>query len=264
MVAEKQIAKEMDSIAELVELLKQNQKMESAANIVAMAVYVGKIDAKLDQLLTEVRDVQNQLKNIPETGNRTSMTSYLKTTVDHLSVQYKQTKEDLTQTKDTMKQKAGEIVKNVRKEGIKALNGVTEFFKIGERLKKIENKAKANLSKVDEMIERLDMFGKGMDEAKRQAVHSVNILKGKSEQQNVGSISSKMDVIKKPFIKEKEILGNILQLTDNALNRCETLSQEAKGWYAGEFVQDEKTYHTSASLEKKTDDAIKRGLHKKR
>lgn len=36
--------------------------MESAANIVAMAVYVGKIDAKLDQLLTEVRDVQNQLK----------------------------------------------------------------------------------------------------------------------------------------------------------------------------------------------------------
>lgn len=113
------------------------------------------------------------------------------------------------------------------------------------------------------MIERLDMFGKGMDEAKRQAVHSVNILKGKSEQQNVGSISSKMDVIKKPFIKEKEILGNILQLTDNALNRCETLSQEAKGWYAGEFVQDEKTYHTSASLEKKTDDAIKRGLHKK-
>ena len=45
MVAEKQIAKEMDSIAELVELLKQNQKMESAANIVAMAVYVGKIDA---------------------------------------------------------------------------------------------------------------------------------------------------------------------------------------------------------------------------
>lgn len=218
MVAEKQIAKEMDSIAELVELLKQNQKMESAANIVAMAVYVGKIDAKLDQLLTEVRDVQNQLKNIPETGNRTSMTSYLKTTVDHLSVQYKQMKEDLTQTKDTMKQKAGEIVKNVRKEGIKALNGVTEFFKIGERLKKIENKAKANLSKVDEMIERLDMFGKGMDEAKRQAVHSVNILKGKSEQQNVGSISSKMDVIKKPFIKEKEILGNILQLTDNALN----------------------------------------------
>ena len=173
-------------------------------------------------------------------------------------------KEDLTQTKDTMKQKAGEIVKNVRKEGIKALNGVTEFFKIGERLKKIENKAKANLSKVDEMIERLDMFGKGMDEAKRQAVHSVNILKGKSEQQNVGSISSKMDVIKKPFIKEKEILGNILQLTDNALNRCETLSQEAKVWYAGEFVQDEKTYHTSASLEKKTDDAIKRGLHKKR
>ena len=264
MVAEKQIAKEMDSIAELVELLKQNQKMESAANIVAMAVYVGKIDAKLDQLLTEVRDVQNQLKNIPETGNRTSMTSYLKTTVDHLSVQYKQMKEDLTQTKDTMKQKAGEIVKNVRKEGIKALNGVTEFFKIGERIKKIENKAKANLSKVDEMIERLDMFGKGMDEAKRQAVHSVNILKGKSEQQNVGSISSKMDVIKKPFIKEKEILENILQLTDNALNRCETLSQEAKGWYAGEFVQDEKTYHTSASLEKKTDDAIKRGLHKKR
>ena len=46
MVAEKQIAKEMDSIAELVELLKQNQKMESAANIVAMAVYVGKIAAK--------------------------------------------------------------------------------------------------------------------------------------------------------------------------------------------------------------------------
>ena len=89
---------------------------------------------------------------------------------------------------------------------------MTEFFKIGERIKKIENKAKANLSKVDEMIERLDMFGKGMDEAKRQAVHSVNILKGKSEQQNVGSISSKMDVIKKPFIKEKEILENILQL----------------------------------------------------
>ena len=41
--------------------------MESAANIVAMAVYVGKIDAKLDQLLTEVRDVQNQLKKY--TGN---------------------------------------------------------------------------------------------------------------------------------------------------------------------------------------------------
>lgn len=58
------------------------------------------------------------------------MTSYLKTTVDHLSVQYKQMKEDLTQTKDTMKQKAGEIVKNVRKEGIKALNGVTEFLKL--------------------------------------------------------------------------------------------------------------------------------------
>ena len=41
MTVREQLTEEMTSVVELVELLKKNQKVESAANVVAMAAYVG-------------------------------------------------------------------------------------------------------------------------------------------------------------------------------------------------------------------------------
>lgn len=264
MTVREQLTEEMTSVVELVELLKKNQKVESAANVVAMAAYVGQIDTKLDQLLKEVNGVQEQLKNVQEMNDKKSITVRLKETLDSLAVQYNKLKEELKEIKNAMKQKAGEIVKAVKKLGVKALNGVAEFFKIGEKLKKFEDRTKTNLAKVDDTIDRLDKFGKGMDEAKNQAAKSVSILTGKNERKNLKSIASKIEVIKKPFVKEKEILENILQLTDKALNKCAKLSQEAKGWYPGEFVQGENFYQTAGSVEKKQDDIVKKIGRKKR
>lgn len=221
-----QMSDEMKVIMELVELLKQNQRMADAANVLSMAAYARQMEEKLDTALQEISSLKNQLDEMNQEYEPESLTQYLKETTGEMKERYHGMKKQLSEIKVEMKEKAKELITAVKQKGKQALNRIFEFFKIGEKLEKFRDKTKTQIGKVESTIERIDAFENGMRRAGQEAANAMRAIKGKEKKEYVDTEVSKISVVKRPYIKQKEHLEKMLDFAENALEKCNRLSED--------------------------------------
>lgn len=219
---------EMEIIKDLVELLKQNQRMADVANVLSIAAYVKQMEDKLDTALQEITLLKNQLNEKGGEDRTGSFTQTLKESASSMEGHYQDMKKQMAAFKLQMQEKAKELVTAVRQKGKQELNRISEFFKISEKLEKFRDKTKGQLSKVEDTLGRIDAFGKGMEKSKHEAANAVRALAGKEGKEYEEKIDPKIEIIKKPFVRQKENLEKMLNWSERTLNKCNQLSQEVQ------------------------------------
>lgn len=226
--SKKQKVNEMQIIAELVEMLKNERKTVEATNVLLMSEYVQQMELKLDTALKEVSELKEKLAELNREQEKASLTQYLGKVSGELKGEYQGMKTQLNEIKTEMKSKAGEIVAEVKLKGKQGLNGVVEFLKIKERIEKFRDKTEEQLEKVETTIARIDDFGKRMRASGREMANAVRTFAGRPEKEYVERSISKTEIVKKPFVREKDRLEKMMKLTENVLERCIQLSFEAE------------------------------------
>lgn len=246
MIREQEQRQEMTKdrmIMELIALLKQNQQKEAANHIYEMVALLDGMEKKLDLVTEELSSVRSSFEKLEQEKKDRTLKAVIKKSVESLEQQCNKMKEQLFDVKAEVKGKAAEIVLEVKQKGKKALNKVSEFLWIREKLQNIRQNAQQSIAEVDKSITRVDVLGSGIKEAVQKAANTLRTFADKPEKEYGEKKFSKTELIKKPFQAKRKLLSGILNCADAAIEKTEQLATDVKQY------QTDKAKRESGSID---------------
>lgn len=161
------LAKDQD-IADLMELLKKFHNKDGIEKLNRTVEYVDSLEQTLSAMMEQLTDMREELKGVRE-QNDYLMTRAERTVKDALTEQVAKAEAKvqelhgkLVEIKDSIKQKAHELVEAAKHRGRKALKKLSEVLHIREGLEKIKGQADQMLGSLDELSDRIDGYNKQM------------------------------------------------------------------------------------------------------
>lgn len=229
------------NIMELFELLHRNGMKEAADSLFSMAMYVDAMEEKMDSVLEELRAVKRQLGRMEEQELEKRLRQPLQKTADKLEQDCRAIKEILSEVKEAARAKAGEIAAAAKQKGKAALNKVSEFLGIREKLRNIRRDVRASIADVDRCVKKIDAFGTGMREAGQKIANTLRIFAGKPEKEYGEKKFSKTELLKKPFQAKRKLLVGVMNCADAAIEKTEQLAADVKRYQADKAGRDEES-----------------------
>lgn len=247
-------------IKELIELLNQNQQRETANNVFEMVAYIDSMEQKMDAVLEELVNVRKQLSEIESRQEKKTVKGMLSGAVEKLDQQCRHMKQQIFEVKAEVRAKAGEIVTIAKWKGKAALNKVSEFLGIKEKLKNIRRNVQESITEVDKSIEKIDVFGMGMREAGQKIANTFRTVADKPQKEYGGKKFSKTELLKKPFLEKRKMLISILMYAEAAIEKAERLTSDGLQYSAEAF----EVWSQDSLAKMMSEDKITRGVSENR
>lgn len=215
------------AIKELARVLNEMRREADAANVIAMAVYVGRMEEKLSILQQELEIVKKQIDELPSRAKQKPVEQYQQEAESRMKNRCSIMKSQMSEIKTDIKRTAGQAAADLKQCGAKGLNRLSEFFGIRKKLEKYQSNVEESLDDVKGVIEKIDKVGHGLREAKRQAANAMRTLVNMPEKEYAEKKFSKTELLKKPYLKKEKDLNELLSLTGKAIGVCDKISQAA-------------------------------------
>lgn len=138
-----------EMIMELIELLKSNDRGRQAGDVFEMAAYIDIIGNRLDQMTQEINQMRKEMQAMRDEQVSKSLKEVLSDVVGKVQSQCNEMKQKLLEAKNDMETKAAEIVGDFRQKGKEALNKVTDFLGVKEKLSVIREKVREGIRETD-------------------------------------------------------------------------------------------------------------------
>lgn len=224
-------------IHELFTLLNENQQKDMANKVFEMAAMIDGMDQKLYEVTEELQSVRKQLEKMEQEKADKTLKATVRKAVDSLEQQCNKLKEQLFEIKTEVRTKAAEIVAETKAKGKAALNRVSEFLGIKNKLESVRDNIHQSITKTEQTIEKIDTFGGGMREAGQKVANTFRTFADKEtvDYSQKEKKFSKTELVKKPFSAKKKLFEKMENYLDAAIDRVESLAQNQ------ERVQESKT-----------------------
>lgn len=219
-----------EMIVELIKLLKENQMKDRANDIFESAAYVDGLEKKLDQVVLELNDVKKQLADLQEQQMMKSMKTQLANASERMDVLCNNMKEKLFEVKTEFREKATSIVTEAKVRGKEALNRVSEFLGVKEKLERLRIDVKEAGIETDKTIAKIDHFGTEIREARRTVSNAFRTFADKEvvDYSKVERSFSKTELIKKPLECKKNLLAGLELRLDAFIDKLDNLSKDVE------------------------------------
>lgn len=165
---------------------------------------------------------------------------------DRLEKRCDEIKQQIFEVKESIKSKAGEIMADFKMRGKAALNRVSEFIGLKDKLVGIRNKVKEGIADTNRTIAKIDSFGKGIREAGQKVANTFRTFADKEEvdYSEKEKKFSKTEVAKKPWKWQKKVYESMVLHLDAAIDKVEDLSRDVE-LYRMEKKQIDKPEHVT-------------------
>lgn len=229
MEIEKSLANDK-AILELVTMLKKYGMNDDANDIFETASYVDMIERKLDDVTNELVEVRKQLQELQDKTMGDSIKKSISDMVVKAENRITEMKATLTEVKDNMKAKATQIVQAARWKGRDALNKVSEFVGIRDKLKSIREKLKDGIIDTDKTIAKIDAFGAGMRNAGQIVANTFRTFADKEvvDYADKEKKFSKTEMLKKPWKWQKKVYESMDRHLEAAIGNVTKLSMDVQ------------------------------------
>lgn len=219
-----------ENVMELIRLLKENQMKNKANDIFESATYVDGLEKKLDQVVAELNDVKKQLADLQEQQMMKSIKAQLANASERMEALCNSMKEQLFEVKVEFKEKASSIVTEVKAKGKEALNRISEFVGVKEKLEKLRMNVREASIETDKTIVKIDRFGADIREAGSSVSNALRTFadKGSVEHSKEERSFSKTEVIKKPWEWKRKLFAEIELRLDAAIDKLDNLSKDVE------------------------------------
>jgi len=217
-------------IQELLTILKQNAMKEKANDVFEVCSYIDGLEKKLEVMKEELTNVKQQLKDMQEDTILNNLKVQVAESAERLQKRCNSIKEQLFVVKDNIKFKAQEIVNEAKVKGKAALNKVSEFLGIKEKLVGIRDNVKESIKDVNNTIAKIDAFGAGMREANQKIANMIRTFADKEEvdYSQKEKRFSKTEAVKKPWQFRKKMLESKQMRLEAAIDKVDNLSRDVE------------------------------------
>lgn len=137
--------------------------------------------------------------------------------------------------KESIKNKASDIMADFKMRGKEALDRVSEFVGLKEKLTGIRDKVKEGIADTNRILAKIDAFGKGMREATQQMANTFRIFAdkeevdySKKEQKFPKTELAKTELAKKPWMWQKKVYESMVLHLDASIDKVEDLSRDVE------------------------------------
>ena len=217
-------------IQQFLELLKKNSMKSEANDVFEICSYVDGLEKKLNVMTEELFNVKQKLKDMQEDTILNNLKKEIQESSERLQVRCNVIKEQLFIVKNNIKFMAADIVSEAKKKGKAALNKVTEFFGVKEKLIGIRDYVQETQREVANTVAKIDAFGAGIREANQKIANTFRTFadKGEVDYSQKEKMVSKTDIIKKPWIVKQKILEGMEVRLDAAIDKIKNLSRDVE------------------------------------
>lgn len=217
-------------ILELIALLKKNQQKEAANHIYEMAALLDGMEKKLDLVTEELSSVRSSLEKLEQEKADKTMKAVIKKSVESLEQQCNKMKEHLFEVKAEVKGKAAEIVAEAKQKGKAALNRVSEFLGIKEKLVSVRDNMQKSIGKTEQTIVKIDALGSGIREAGQKAANAFRSFADKDTVDYAAKEKkfSKTELAKQPFVVQKKMYRSMEKHLDAVIDRIDSLARQSE------------------------------------
>lgn len=220
------------------------QQKEEADNVFEMAAYIDSMEKKLDAVTGELVNIKNQLAEMERRRERKPLWEMISEAVAKLELKCGALKQQLTEVKTGIREKAAEIVKDARSKGKAALNRITELFCVRETLVQMKKNVNRMQGDVSHTIGKIESFGTNMREAGQKIANAFRVIADRSEadySQRKGKIS-KTKLYAKPWKMIRDHLETMERRYDRAIERLDSLANAVDKEKAADNKSVDKNY----------------------
>lgn len=229
MSMEQSLTKE-DKIIELLEMLNQNNMQDKANHLFELCTYMEGLEHKVDEMTNELIHIRKEIVKMRQDILPNHVKEQMHIVANHVSEQCENMKAQIVAVKERIVAKTGDIVVDVKQKGKAALQRISEFIGLKEKLGIMQSRVQSSLEDVEHTIGKMEAFGNGMREANQQIANTFRIAMGKDivDYKDKEKRFSKTAVVIKPWQAGKKLLESIKQYLDGAIEKVETFSELGK------------------------------------
>ena len=205
--------------------------MQQAANgVYELCAYVDSMTHKVEDMTDEIVRLREDIRKMQDNTFSNRLKKSLSEAADRLEKRCEEIKQQIFEVKESIKSKAGEIMADFKMRGKAALNRVSEFIGLKDKLVGIRNKVKEGIADTNRTIAKIDSFGKGMREAGQKVANTFRTFADKEEvdYSEKEKKFSKTEVAKKPWEWQKKVYQNLELHLDAAIDKVDNLAKDVK------------------------------------
>lgn len=228
---EKKVTMTKDQIImELMELLKQNSKEKQANEIYELSAYVESLENKLDAMTSEFMRMSKELSELKMLNASPTIRESLVVSMQKANSRIHDMREGISEIKTRMRVRANEICVEFKKKGKEALNNVSEFFGIREKLETMRDNFMDGIKKTENTLARIEGFEEGIKAANHQLANSFRVLAGKETKKNEDEVYFKNDssLMLKPWEWQRKVYQSMVQSLNKSIEKVDALSTDVQ------------------------------------
>lgn len=230
--------KELDSICETIETIGKRNSCtidthylkQRANGVYELCAYVDSMTKKVEDMTDEISALRDYIQKMEDDKLTNKLKKSLNEAADRLENRCEEIKQQLFEVKESIKNKASDIMADFKMRGKEALNRVSEFVGLKEKLTGIRDKVKEGIADTNRILAKIDAFGKGMREAGQQMANTFRTFADKEEvdYSKKEQKFSKTELAKKPWQWQKKVYETMVLHLDASIDKVEDLSRDVE------------------------------------
>lgn len=216
---------EQEQLQELLQILEDNGMKEEKKQVMGLAQYLDTMDEQLGAVLTELKEVKEQLGEIKDSGIKAAALRV----VTRVEGKIQEAKSQVHAIKEKFMEGVKKTVETFHQKGILALAKTVDFLGIQKGIQKIHTHLEQSILAADRGMDRLGNMADEMHEAKTHMGNIGRELAGKERKKTTVRDVEKGPVfqIQKTLFHAMGVMNGMKQRTETALQRVEGLSVKA-------------------------------------
>ena len=217
-------------IQQILGALNGNGMQQAANGVYELCAYVDSMTHKVEDMTDEIARLRTDIQKMEDDKLANRLKKSLNEAADRLENRCNEIKEQLFEVKESIKSKAGEIMADFKMRGKEALNRVSEFVGLKEKLMGIRDKVKEGIADTNRIISKIDAFGKGMREAGQKVANTFRTFADKEEvdYSKQEKHFSKTEIMKKPWKWQKKVYESMVLRLDASIDKVEDLARDVE------------------------------------
>lgn len=178
----------------------------------------------------EISALRDYIQKMEDDKLANKLKKSLNEAADRLEKRCEEIKQQIFEVKESIKNKASDIMADFKMRGKEALNRVSEFIGLEEKLTGIRDKVKEGSADTNRILSKIYAFGKGMREATQQMANTFRTFADKEEvdYSQKEQKFSKTELAKKPWQWQKKVYESMVLHLDASIDKVEDLSRDVK------------------------------------
>lgn len=217
-------------IQQILSALNGNEMKQAANGVFELCSYVDSMTKKVEDMTDEIASLRDYIQKTEDDKFANKLKKSLNEAADRLETRCHEIKEQLFEVKESIKSKAGEIMVDFKMRGKEALNRVSEFIGLKDKLVGIRGKVKEGIVDTNRIISKIDAFGKGMREAGQKMANTFRTFADKEavDYSTKEQKFSKTELAKKPWQWQKKVYESMVLRLDASIDKVEDLARDVE------------------------------------